>query len=54
MKIKYLKFRQVFAFGAIALTVLTSCDGNDDPEPLPVVEKDFQLAFASGDRKSVV
>ena len=48
MKIKYLKFRQVFAIGAIALTVLTSCDGNDDPEPLPVVEKDFQLAFASG------
>ena len=47
---KYLKFKSVFAIGVMALTVLASCsDGNDNPEePLPVVEKDFQLAFASG------
>ena len=49
MKTKYLKFKSVFAIGAMALTVLISCsDNDDDPEPLPVVEKDFQLAFASG------
>ena len=33
MKMKYLKFKSVFAIGVMALTVLASCsDGNDNPE----------------------
>jgi len=48
MRTKFLKFKSLFAIGAIAFTVFVSCDDNDDPAPLPVVEKDFQLAFASG------
>ena len=49
MKTKYLKFKSVFAVCAMALTVLISCDDNDDPEPpAPEVTKDFQVAFASG------
>ena len=49
MKTKFLKFRSVLAMSIIALAALTSCDDNGDPAPPPpVVEKDFQVAFASG------
>ena len=49
MKTKFLNFKSVLAIGLTALTVLTSCDDNDDPiGGGDVVKNDFQLAFASG------
>ena len=49
MKTKFLQCKAVFTAAAVALTALASCSKDNNPEPpLPVVEKDFQLAFASG------
>ena len=46
---KFLKFKNTFAVGAMALALLASC--NDDPEDKPTppeVKNDFHIAFASG------
>ena len=49
MKTRFLKFKSVLAISVMALTVFASCsDADDNPEPPVVVEKDFQVAFASG------
>lgn len=47
---KFLRFKSIFAIGAIALATMSCSDDNNDekPAPPPVDTKDFQLAFASG------
>jgi hypothetical protein len=49
---KFLKFLNRLAVSAMTLALLAACDKNNEPEPEPVVENDFHIAFASGTESS--